>query len=198
MIMATADDVHARRDESVVEMRVKPRGRDAFAPLADEVSGFLVVRRRVAVFREGNMDESHIEMNLSVVLVRGAILEFLRFGSEPVDLFWLEPVVAAEVALVGGVRVRVEEVEGQGGVLGVVRGREDVDVVVADAFDGVRAGLGEGVGEGFDEGHLGGAGEDAFVVVVAEDGGVGDVARDEEVGVFEDGLMGGLVICWDG
>lgn len=67
---------------------------------------------------------------------------------------------------------------------------EDVEEVVSGAVDGGGARRGEGVGEGFVERHLGGAGEGAFVVVVAEDGGVGDFVLGEEGGDFEEGLRG--------
>ena len=108
---------------------------------------------------------------------------------EPVDLGFLEPVVAAELALVGGVAVRVEEVERH---CGVARGaaREDLVVVVSDAVDAGGAGFAKGEGQGLGEGHEGGAGEGAFVVVVAEDEGVGDGAVDEELGELEDGGLG--------
>ena len=61
---------------------------------------------------------------------------------EPFDLVSLEPVVAAELALVGGVAVGVEEPECESGVGGASSG-EYFDVVVADAVDGCGAEFGE-------------------------------------------------------
>lgn len=70
----------------------------------------------------------------------------------------------------------------------VVAVGEHFDVVVADAVDVGWAALGEGEGEGLVELHLRLAREDAFVVVVTEDGGVGNLALDESVYDLEESL----------
>ena len=47
------------------------------------------------------MDEGHVHVVVGVARMAGFLLQFLRGSFEPVDLVLLEPVVAAELALVG-------------------------------------------------------------------------------------------------
>ena len=141
----------------------------------------------VAVFGERDMDECHIHAHMAGVVVQGGFLELFACRAEPVDLGFLQPVVAAEVALVGAVAVGVEEVERYGG--GVLRGfvGEDFEVVVPHAVDGGFSRDAKAVWEGFRELHHCRAREAAFVVVIPEYGSKGDGAADEQLGVFEDG-----------
>lgn len=60
------------------------------------------------VFREWDVDESHVEVLVGVVAVR--VFEAVGGCFEPVDLVGFEPVVAAVVGFVWGIRVGVEEV----------------------------------------------------------------------------------------
>ncbi len=71
---------------------------------------------------------------------------------EPVDLGLFEPVIAAILALIGAVAVRVEQVNCHGAVGGGAA-CEDFEVVVSYAFDVGGAGFGEGEGEGLGELH---------------------------------------------
>lgn len=98
------------------------------------------------------MDEGHVHVGVLVAGVGGAAFELLRRGVEPVELGFLEPVVAAELALVGAVAVRVEEIEGHGAVGGGAAG-EDLEVVVSYAVDVGGAGFRDGKGEGLSELH---------------------------------------------
>ena len=143
----------------------------------------------VAVFGEGDVDESEIHAGMGVLLVGRGVPEALGSGVEPVDLAFLEPVVAAELALIGGVAVRIEEIERHGGVGGGAA-REYFEVVVANAFNLGRSGLGERVGKGLDKLHEGWPGEGPLVIVITEDQSVGDRAADEELGKFENSGLG--------
>lgn len=135
----------------------------------------------IGVFYQGDMYKGNIHVSMGVSIV---VLLQVRMGLfKPVNLIGLDPVVAREMTLIGGVRMRVEEVDCQGGVVVVATG-QDFDVVVADAVDVCGAGLREGVREGFHESHLGFSRHGLFVVVVAKDGGVGYFALDEERSVF--------------
>ena len=128
-------------------------------------------------------------MVVVVAGVEGGVFELAGGGAEPVDLVLFDPVVAAELALVGRVGVGVEQVEGYGGV-GAAVTAEDFDDVVAGAVDFGGAGGGEREGEVLGELHEGWAGEGAFVVVVAEDEGVGCFVGGAERGDFEEGALG--------
>lgn len=184
VVVAAADSEDAFFDEGGCEAGVEAGGGGRFGvgtcAVGDEVEG--------AVFGEGDMDEGHVHVGVRVARVRWAVFELLGDGVEPVDLGLFEPVVAAELALVGAVAVRVEQVERHGGMGGSAAG-EDFEVVVADAVDVRGAGGGKGEREGLDKLHEGRAGERTLVVVVAEDEGIGDGAADEEFGEFEEGRL---------
>lgn len=106
---------------------------------------------------------------------------------EPLHLVGLDPVVAGEVALIWRVSVGIEEVDGERRMVGGSTG-EDLDVVVADTVDIGRASRGHGVRKCLHERHLGFTGHGFLVIMVAEDGSIGDLAINENLGDLEDGL----------
>lgn len=73
-------------------MGVESRGGNGLSP----VSNAFVFD--IAILWKWDMDESHVEMLVSVMAMR--FLQALSGGLEPVDLIWLEPVVATVVGLV--------------------------------------------------------------------------------------------------
>ena len=117
------------------------------------------------------------------------LLEALGRLLEPVDLAGFDPVVARVMALVRAVGMAIQEIDGEGRV---VRGRlgQDFDVVVAHAVHILGAGNRKGVGQSFHDGHLRFARHCLFIVVVAKDGGMRDLALGKEGRVLEHGLGG--------
>lgn len=107
-VLPTADHHDALLNQSVVETRVVCGRRARLLPLADQCH----VRR--CVLGERDVDKGHIHMAVRVFLV--LLLEPLGRVAEPLNLVWLDPVVARKFALVGRVRVRVEQVNGDGRV----------------------------------------------------------------------------------
>ena len=131
MIVAAADGQDALINERVAESAVEAwRGR-IFGLLACLWHGELV---DVAVFGKGNVDEGHVHVMMGVPYVFWRALQFLRSGSEPIDLILFDPVVAPELTLVGRVAVGIEHVEGYGGVRAATA-CENLDVVVPNAID---------------------------------------------------------------
>lgn len=143
VVMSTADGHDALFGERGVEARVEARRRDALAPATvvrcvaagDDIGC-------VSVFRQWDVDEGHIEVDVAVLRV--LLLQAPDRVAEPVDLRLLQPVVALEVLFVRRVCVRVEEIKRDSRVLAGAWS-EHFDVVVAYAVDVVRAGLGEGI-----------------------------------------------------
>ncbi len=137
------------------------------------------------------MYKSNIHVLVAVLGVR--LDEAVGRPVEPLNLAGLDPVVAGVLFLVGRVRVRVEKVNGNGRVVRAAAA-EHLNVVVADAVNVGRAGLGERVGQGFHNGHLRLAAHGLRVVVVAKDGSVGKLALLELESNLEDGLTSRLLV----
>lgn len=188
VIVPATDRQHAFLHQGLLEPAVEPRRGRRFREdtAAWDDSVFL------PVLGQGDVDEGHVHVNMLVARVAGAVPQALRRGLEPIDLRLLEPVVAAELALVRAVAVGVEEVERQGRVGGCAPGSvgEDLDVVVPHSFNGGRSGKGEGVWQVLGQFHQSLTTQGAFVVVVPEDGCKRDGAFDEHLGELEHGGLG--------
>lgn len=184
-ILSSADHKYTFVDKGVAEARVVDGRSDTFAPLADP--GLVIV----GVLGNGNVDEGNVHVLVAVLGVR--LDETIGRPVEPLNLAGFDPVIAGVLFFVGRVRVRVEEINGNGRVVGAAAA-EHLYVVVADAVNVGRTGLSERVGQGFHNGHLRLAAHGLRVVVVSKDGSVGKLALLELESDLEDGLASRLLV----
>lgn len=131
------------------------------------------------------MDKGNV--HVAVCVLHMLRLEAGSSALEPADLTGLYPVVAREVALIGAVGVGIQEVDGEGGVVRCASG-QNFHIVIPYAINVVGASHRERVGKSLHESHLSLAGHGFFIVMVAKDGSIGNLALDEERDNFENGL----------
>lgn len=135
MVVSTRHKTHVVLDQSILEMCVESWCSRGFG----EISNPVIVD--IGVLGKWNVDEGHVEMFVGVMAVR--IFETISGRFEPIDLIWLQPVVASVVRFVGRIGMGVEQVKRKCGMFATMS--LDLDEVVADTIDSVRARLAQGV-----------------------------------------------------
>jgi hypothetical protein len=125
-LLSGADHDNTLLNEGIMESSVINGSGDALFPFPE--AGLIPI----CVLDQGNVYEGniHVSMGISIVVLLEACTGLL----EPVNLARLNPVIARVVTLVRRIRVCVEEVDCQGGMV-VVTTSQDFNIVVPDAVD---------------------------------------------------------------
>lgn len=180
-LLSATDKEDALFLEGILEAGIESRRCWSLVPLALEVFP------AAPVLRQGDVDECQVHVNVRVFLVLPP--KALSGVLEPASLTRLDPVVTSELAFIGRIRVSIKEIEGKGRVRALAA-VENFDYIVSDSVNVFGASCCKRVGKVFVDSHELCSVQVAFIVVIAENDGVGDLAVDQELDALEDCALG--------